>query len=98
MIAPFSKKPLSLTLQGITTDDKDLSVSVARCYPEANRTLIEKKKKVDMIRTVTLPHLELFGISDGLELRVSAVCLTSQEDHPFQFQDKKTGFSTSRRW
>ena len=24
-----------------------------------------------MIRTVTLPHLELFGISDGLELRVS---------------------------
>ena len=23
-----------------------------------------------MIRTVTLPHLELFGISDGLELRV----------------------------
>ena len=45
MIAPFSKKPLSLTLQGITTDDKDLSVSVARCYREANRTLIEKKKK-----------------------------------------------------
>ena len=28
-----------------------------------------------MIRTVTLPHLELFGISDGLELRVSADCL-----------------------
>ena len=28
-----------------------------------------------MIRTVTLPHLELFGISDGLELRVSV-------DHP----------------
>ena len=25
-----------------------------------------------MIRTVTLPHLELFGVSDGLELRVSA--------------------------
>jgi len=29
-----------------------------------------------MIRTVTLPHLELFGISDGLELRVSADSLT----------------------
>ena len=28
-----------------------------------------------MIRTVTLPHLELFGISDGLELRVSVYCL-----------------------
>jgi len=30
-----------------------------------------------MIRTVTLPHLELFGISDGLELRVSADYLTA---------------------
>lgn len=30
-----------------------------------------------MIRTVTLPHLELFGISDGLELRVSAERPTS---------------------
>ncbi|KAA1469467.1 18S rRNA biogenesis protein [Dentipellis sp. KUC8613] len=50
MIGPFSKKPFNLTLKGITTDDKDLSV--------------------DLIRTVTLPHLELFGISDGLELRI----------------------------
>ncbi|PCH37965.1 18S rRNA biogenesis protein [Wolfiporia cocos MD-104 SS10] len=50
MLAPFSKKPLQLTLRGITTDDKDLSV--------------------DLIRTVTLPHLQLFGISDGLELRI----------------------------
>ncbi|KAG1735837.1 18S rRNA biogenesis protein [Suillus occidentalis] len=25
---------------------------------------------VDLIRTVTLPHLQLFGISDGLELRI----------------------------
>lgn len=50
MLAPFSKKPMNLTLKGITTDDKDLSV--------------------DLIRTVTLPHLQLFGISEGLELRV----------------------------
>ncbi|KAH7889427.1 18S rRNA biogenesis protein, partial [Phlebopus sp. FC_14] len=50
MLAPFSKKPFQLTLRGITTDDKDLSV--------------------DLIRTVTLPHLQLFGVSDGLELRV----------------------------
>ncbi|KAI9446084.1 18S rRNA biogenesis protein [Lactarius indigo] len=50
MLAPFSKKPLSLTLRGITSDDKDLSV--------------------DLIRTVTLPHLEPFGISDGLELKI----------------------------
>jgi hypothetical protein len=27
MLAPFSKKPLALTLKGITTDDRDLSVS-----------------------------------------------------------------------
>ncbi|TFK76295.1 18S rRNA biogenesis protein [Pluteus cervinus] len=50
MLAPFSKKPLHLTIRGITTDDNDLSV--------------------DLIRTVTLPHLQLFGISDGLELRI----------------------------
>lgn len=30
MLAPFSKKPLSLTLKGITTDDKDLSVRPPR--------------------------------------------------------------------
>ena len=50
MLAPFAKKPLHLTLRGITTDDNDLSV--------------------DLIRTVTLPHLQLFGISDGLELQI----------------------------
>ncbi|KAH9975155.1 18S rRNA biogenesis protein [Russula compacta] len=50
MLAPFSKKPLALTLRGITTDDKDLSV--------------------DLVRTVTLPHLEPFGISNGLELKI----------------------------
>jgi hypothetical protein len=27
--------------------------------------------KIDLIRTVTLPHLEPFGISNGLELKVS---------------------------
>ncbi|KAI0797679.1 18S rRNA biogenesis protein [Abortiporus biennis] len=50
MLAPFSKKPLNLTLRGITSDEQDLSV--------------------DLIRTVTLPHLQLFGLSDGLELRI----------------------------
>ncbi|KAG5730924.1 putative RNA 3'-terminal phosphate cyclase-like protein [Termitomyces sp. T112] len=50
MLAPFCKQPLQLTLQGITTDEYDLSV--------------------DLLRTVTLPHLQLFGISDGLELRI----------------------------
>ncbi|KAI0724012.1 18S rRNA biogenesis protein [Cerioporus squamosus] len=50
MLAPFAKKPLQLTLRGITTDDNDLSV--------------------DIIRTVTLPHMQLFGVSEGLELRI----------------------------
>ncbi|TFK30198.1 18S rRNA biogenesis protein [Coprinopsis marcescibilis] len=50
MMAPFSKRPLLLTLKGITTDEHDLSV--------------------DLLRTVTLPHLQFFGISDGLELRI----------------------------
>jgi len=34
--------------------------------------------KVDLIRTVTLPHLEPFGISDGLELKVSGSCVLAQ--------------------
>ncbi|KAH9843078.1 18S rRNA biogenesis protein [Rhodofomes roseus] len=50
MLAPFSKRPLQLTLRGITSDDRDLSV--------------------DLIRTVTLPQLQAFGVSDGLELRI----------------------------
>ena len=72
MIAPFSKKPLDLTLKGVTTDDDDLSVSTTGRDLKPDFTLT--KKKADMIRTVTLPHLELFGISDGLELRVSEHC------------------------
>ncbi|KAH9935039.1 18S rRNA biogenesis protein [Fomitopsis serialis] len=50
MLAPFSKRPLQLTLRGITSDDRDLSA--------------------DLIRTITLPQLQLFGVSDGLELRI----------------------------
>jgi hypothetical protein len=50
-VAPFGKRPLMLTLRGITTDDKDLSV--------------------DLIRTVTLPHLAMFGVEEGMELKVS---------------------------
>ena len=29
--------------------------------------------QVDTMRTVTLPHLQLFGVSEGLELRVSGM-------------------------
>jgi RNA 3'-terminal phosphate cyclase-like protein len=65
-LAPFSKKPLMLTLRGITTDEKDLSV--------------------DLIRTVTLPHLAMFGVEDGLELKVRIapglvveICLRSEQ-------------------
>ncbi len=67
MLAPFSKKPLALTLRGITTDDKDLSV----CPPQTSLCIhLIISHKVDLIRTVSLPHLEPFGIADGLELKV----------------------------
>ncbi|THH12519.1 hypothetical protein EW146_g7617 [Bondarzewia mesenterica] len=33
-------------------------------------TTDDKDLSADIVRTVTLPHLELFGISDGLELRI----------------------------
>lgn len=50
-LAPFSKKPLQLTLNGITgSEGRDMSA--------------------DMVRTVTLPTLHLFGVSDGLELQI----------------------------
>ena len=38
--------------------------------------LILMLPQVDIIRTVTLPHLQLFGVSDGLELRVSEMART----------------------
>ncbi len=72
MVAPFSKKPLSLTLNGITSDDKDLSVSLQHTLRFSRLTGLVK---VDLIRTVTLPHLEPFGISDGLELKVRVLYL-----------------------
>ena len=38
MLAPFSKKPLNLTIRGITSDDRDLSVRtrqlVTACAPD----------------------------------------------------------------
>jgi RNA 3'-terminal phosphate cyclase-like protein len=68
MLAPFSKRSLQLTLRGITTDENDLSV---RHLLEPTHLLLRAKfPQVDLFRTVTLPHLQLFGISDGLELRV----------------------------
>lgn len=36
MLAPFSKKPLQLTLRGITSDDQDLSVCPAFLVPCPN--------------------------------------------------------------
>ncbi len=31
MLAPFAKKPMQLTLRGITSDDRDLSVRHVQC-------------------------------------------------------------------
>ncbi|KAG6868716.1 hypothetical protein C0993_011654 [Termitomyces sp. T159_Od127] len=66
LLAPFCKTPLQLTLRGITTDENDLSALA--CVQNSGM-------QVDLLRTVTLPHLQLFGISDGLELRVSCFTL-----------------------
>ena len=70
MLAPFAKKPFNLTLRGITSDDRDLSVCTRLC---SLLRVADITAQADLIRTVTLPHLQLFGISDGLELRVSPV-------------------------
>ena len=43
MIAPFSKKPLDLTLKGVTTDDNDLSVSTTGRDLETDYMLISKR-------------------------------------------------------
>jgi len=44
MIAPFSKRPLDLTLKGVTTDDNDLSVSMTRRDLEKNWVLTGKRQ------------------------------------------------------
>ena len=65
-LAPFCKKPLELNLTGITGQEgRDMTVGFTLCRPLT--------KQADMIRTVTLPHLHLFGITDGLELQVRYV-------------------------
>lgn len=40
MLAPFAKKPLNLTLRGITSDDRDLSVSICHISSGHLLTLI----------------------------------------------------------
>jgi RNA 3'-terminal phosphate cyclase-like protein len=68
MLAPFAKRPMNITVKGITTDEHDLSVRFHNtCQGNYSYLYI---LKADILRTVTLPHLQLFGISEGLELRV----------------------------
>lgn len=68
MLAPFAKKPMNITLKGITTDEHDLSVYFYNTCRENHSYL--RVSKADILRTVTLPHLQQFGLSEGLELRV----------------------------
>lgn len=57
-------------MDGITSEEgRDLSVSPWKV--RGNDVGSDPGFQVDMIRTVTLPHLHLFGIEDGLELQVS---------------------------
>ena len=44
MMAPFSKKPLDLTLKGVTTDDNDLSVSKIRYDIKQDRMPTTKRQ------------------------------------------------------
>jgi RNA 3'-terminal phosphate cyclase-like protein len=75
-LAPFAKKPVHLTLKGITTDEHDLSVCFF--FILASQYLFKcPQYQADILRTVTLPHLQLFGISDGLELRVITTILVA---------------------
>lgn len=43
-----------------------------------NFQLIVPLSQADILRTVTLPHLQLFGISEGLELRVRNIFMRSR--------------------
>jgi RNA 3'-terminal phosphate cyclase-like protein len=45
--------------------------------------------KVDMMRTVTLPHLHLFGVTEGLELQVCH--FRSRHIYRLRLQIKKRG-------
>jgi hypothetical protein len=40
------------------------------CTEHTNGPVLSLGLEVDMIRTVTLPHLHLFGVTDGLELQI----------------------------
>ena len=40
MLAPFAKKPLQLTLRGITTDEHDLSVRALSCVYYENTDML----------------------------------------------------------
>jgi hypothetical protein len=56
----------------------------------------QQYSQVDLIRTVTLPHLEPFGISSGLELRVRDSYALPQESCQFSSPrvDQKTWCSS----
>ena len=95
MLAPFAKKSLQLTLRGITSDDKDLSV---RHEVEVIASVSYSYFQADLIRTVTLPHLQLFGISEGLEMRVCPSMLCLQVDFLITGLDKKARKRSTRRW
>lgn len=70
-LGPFCKKPLDVTLYGITGEEgRDMTVS--SCLVDSWLRW-EAHFQVDMMRTVTLPHLHLFGVTEGLELQVSRI-------------------------
>lgn len=96
-LGPFCKRPLDISLTGVTGEEGgDMTVSQFLPTHDLRTTSyellwVERSQRrevqralrgtnafgqVDMIRTVTLPHLHLFGVMEGLELQVSVKLLS----------------------
>jgi RNA 3'-terminal phosphate cyclase-like protein len=78
VLAPFSKKPFVLTLEGITTDHIDPSVrsglkKKTDCLQVNSCGLSFTFWQVDIIRTVLIPQLARFGIEENVQLKVKNI-------------------------
>jgi len=56
MLAPFSKKPLNLTLAGVTTDEKDLSVRLLFLFFDTELTPYPRLISCELLLFLTSSH------------------------------------------
>jgi len=87
------KKAFAAELRGITTDDRDLSRGVP--LPHSTTTLKFWTLTGRSDKNCSLPHVQLFGISDGLELRVSPRNTWMIHSEPSLDKEKRL---TTRGW